>query len=83
MQSVFFKKTVTSQQSYKVTKKSKMSNTKKDKILIVGAGLCGTLLALRMAQRGYNVELREKRSDIRAAEFVGGRSINMALSDRG
>ena len=60
-----------------------MSNTKKDKILIVGAGLCGTLLALRMAQRGYNVELREKRSDIRAAAFVGGRSINLALSDRG
>ena len=59
-----------------------MSN-KKDKILIVGAGLCGTLLALRMAQRGYTVELREKRSDIRAAEFVGGRSINLALSDRG
>lgn len=60
-----------------------MSSTKKDKILIVGAGLCGTLLALRMAQRGYNVELREKRSDIRAAAFVGGRSINLALSDRG
>jgi kynurenine 3-monooxygenase len=56
---------------------------KKDKVLIVGAGLCGTLLALRMAQRGYNVELREKRGDIRAAEFVGGRSINLALSDRG
>jgi kynurenine 3-monooxygenase len=60
-----------------------MSNTKKNKILIVGAGLCGTLLALRMAQRGYNVELREKRSDIRTAAFVGGRSINLALSDRG
>ncbi len=56
---------------------------KKDKVLIIGAGLCGTLLALRMAQRGYNVELREKRGDIRAAEYVGGRSINLALSDRG
>jgi kynurenine 3-monooxygenase len=36
-----------------------------------------------MAQRGYTVELRGKRSDIRAADFVGGRSINLALSDRG
>lgn len=60
-----------------------MSNTNKDKILIIGAGLCGTLLALRMAQRGYKVELREKRSDMRNAEFIGGRSINLALSDRG
>ena len=56
---------------------------KKDKILIVGAGLCGTLLALRMAQRGYNVELREKLGDMREAEYAGGRSINLALSDRG
>ena len=26
---------------------------KKDKIVIIGAGLCGSLLALRLAQRGY------------------------------
>jgi len=30
---------------------------KKDKILIIGAGLCGSLLALRLAQRGYKVEV--------------------------
>lgn len=54
-----------------------------EKILIIGAGLCGSLLALRMAQRGYNVELFEKRPDLRTAEFVAGRSINLALSDRG
>ena len=54
-----------------------------EKVIIVGAGLCGTMLAIRMAQRGYIVELYERRSDMRAHGFVGGRSINLALSDRG
>lgn len=56
---------------------------KKDTILIVGAGLCGSLLALRMAQRGYQVEVYESRPDIRKSDFSAGRSINLALSDRG
>ncbi len=55
----------------------------KEKIIIVGAGLCGTLLSLRMAQRGYQVVVYEKRADQRNEEFVGGRSINLALSNRG
>jgi len=54
-----------------------------DKILIVGAGLCGTLLAIRMAQRGYQVELREQLADMRVGNVAAGRSINLALSDRG
>jgi kynurenine 3-monooxygenase len=54
-----------------------------EKILIIGAGLCGTMLALRMAQRGYTVELREKRPDMRKTAYIGGRSINLALSNRG
>ena len=54
-----------------------------EKIIIVGAGLCGTLLALRMAQRGYEVVVFEKRPDQRNSEFLGGRSINLALSNRG
>jgi len=32
------------------------------KIIIVGAGLCGCLLAIRLAQRGYLVSLYEKRA---------------------
>ncbi|RXJ46123.1 FAD-dependent oxidoreductase [Gelidibacter gilvus] len=52
-------------------------------ILIIGAGLCGSLLALRMAQRGYNVSLYEMRADLRTANISVGRSINLALSDRG
>ena len=52
-------------------------------ILIAGAGLSGTLLAVRLAQRGFEVELYESRPDMRSAEISAGRSINLALSDRG
>lgn len=56
---------------------------KKDKIIIIGAGLSGTLLAIRMAQRGFQVSLHEKRGDMRLETYEGGRSINLALSARG
>jgi len=56
---------------------------KKEKTLIVGAGLCGSLLALRMAQRGYQVEVYESRPDLRKSVISAGRSINLSLSDRG
>lgn len=52
-------------------------------ILIVGAGLCGSLLALRLAQHGYKITLVEKRQDLRKAKISAGRSINLAFSDRG
>ncbi len=52
-------------------------------ILIIGAGLCGSLLALRLAQRGHQVELIEKREDLRKTTIAAGRSINLALSNRG
>ncbi|MAO08261.1 MAG: kynurenine 3-monooxygenase [Alteromonas sp.] len=55
----------------------------KEHILIVGAGLCGSLLALRLAQRGYQITLTEKRPDLRKVTQDAGRSINLALSDRG
>ncbi len=56
---------------------------KKDKIVIIGAGLCGSLLALRLAQRGYKIEMYESRPDLRTTDILAGRSINLALSDRG
>lgn len=55
----------------------------KDNILIIGAGLCGSLLALRLAQRGFQIQLREDRSDLRKTDISAGKSINLALSDRG
>ena len=50
---------------------------------IVGAGLVGSLLALYLAQKGNKVTIFERRPDMRKADIGGGRSINLALSDRG
>jgi kynurenine 3-monooxygenase len=51
--------------------------------LIVGAGLAGSLLAIELARLGLRVLVVERRPDPRAAGFIGGRSINLALSVRG
>lgn len=56
---------------------------KSDTVLIIGGGLCGSLLALRLAQRGYKVEVYESRPDLRTTDISAGRSINLALSNRG
>ena len=53
------------------------------KIIIVGAGLVGSLWAVYMQKAGYQVVIYERRSDIRKAEISAGKSINLALSERG
>src|SRR5437763_12669261 len=53
------------------------------KFVLIGSGLAGGLLAACLGRRGYEVELYERRPDPRAGNFVGGRSINLALSTRG
>jgi kynurenine 3-monooxygenase len=53
------------------------------KVVIVGAGLVGSLWAVLMARRGYQVEVYERRPDMRKAGYKGGRSINLAMSERG
>ncbi|MFN8276962.1 MAG: NAD(P)/FAD-dependent oxidoreductase [Chitinophagales bacterium] len=50
---------------------------------IVGGGLIGSILAVLLSRRGHRVDVFERRSDFRKAGYVGGRSINLALSDRG
>ena len=52
-------------------------------ITLIGGGLVGALLALQLAKRGFAVEVYEKRPDPRRAGFLGGRSINLALAERG
>jgi kynurenine 3-monooxygenase len=52
-------------------------------ITIVGGGLVGALLATLLAQRGFAVDVFERRSDPRKAGYAGGRSINLALAERG
>ncbi|HEY2124748.1 MAG TPA: NAD(P)/FAD-dependent oxidoreductase, partial [Chthoniobacterales bacterium] len=54
-----------------------------EKFVLIGSGLAGGLLAAFFGRRGYKVELFERRADPRAGNFVGGRSINLALSTRG
>ena len=53
------------------------------RITIAGAGLAGSLLALLLAQRGYSVQLIERNPDPRLAGPQSGRSINLALAERG
>ena len=52
-------------------------------ITLIGAGLAGALLATLLARRGWRVEVFERRSDPRAVGYEGGRSINLALAERG
>ena len=53
------------------------------KFTIAGAGLAGALLATLLARRGWQVEVFEKRPDPRRKGYEGGRSINLALAERG
>lgn len=50
---------------------------------VVGAGLVGSLLSIYLAKRGYNITVYERRPDMRTNRISAGRSINLALSDRG
>jgi kynurenine 3-monooxygenase len=52
-------------------------------ITLIGGGLVGALLAQQLAHRGFAVDVYEKRADPRLAGFLGGRSINLALAERG
>ena len=55
----------------------------KKEVIIIGAGLVGSLWAVYLAKAGYSVTIYERRSDIRKAEISAGKSINLALSNRG
>ncbi len=52
-------------------------------IAIVGGGLVGSLLALSLTKRGFDVDVFERRPDMRKVQISAGRSINLALSTRG
>ena len=56
---------------------------RQSEITLVGAGLVGALLATLLAQRGFAVAVFERRPDPRKAGYAGGRSINLALTERG
>jgi kynurenine 3-monooxygenase len=56
---------------------------KQREVTIIGAGLVGALLSIYLVKRGYKVSVFERRADMRTEETEAGRSINLALSDRG
>ena len=57
--------------------------TRPETVTIAGAGLVGSLLSVMLGQRGYRVTIFERRADMRREEVESGRSINLALSERG
>ncbi len=62
---------------------SKLNNSEFRPVWIVGAGLAGALLATLLAKRGYKVAISEKRSSVELEQLAAGRSINLALAERG
>ena len=52
------------------------------KIAVVGSGLVGSLLAIYLKRAGHTVHVYDRSPDIRKTQF-SGRSINLAMSDRG
>lgn len=53
------------------------------RLTLVGAGLAGPLLATLLSRQGWEVDLFERRGDPRVHGYAGGRSINLALAERG
>ncbi|PCJ14381.1 MAG: kynurenine 3-monooxygenase [Gammaproteobacteria bacterium] len=56
---------------------------KPEQITLIGCGLVGALLAIYLARKGFKVDVFEKRPDLRLESISAGRSINLALANRG
>ncbi|MEA2176547.1 MAG: kynurenine 3-monooxygenase [Blastocatellia bacterium] len=54
-----------------------------ERIVIVGAGLVGSLLSVYLARKGYKVDIYDRNPDMRQAYNGSGRAINLTLCDRG
>lgn len=60
-----------------------MQPTDSNRVIVIGAGLAGTLMSILLARRGLGVELFERLPDLRRNPIPAGRSINLALAARG
>ena len=56
---------------------------KGERIVIVGAGLVGSVMAVCLADRGFAVDVYERSPDIRRSNLDAGKSINITLCERG
>ncbi|MGB9152611.1 MAG: NAD(P)/FAD-dependent oxidoreductase [Alphaproteobacteria bacterium] len=56
---------------------------KEQKIHVIGGGLVGSLAAIYLAQKGFAIDLYERRADMRRVDIPAGRSINLAVTARG
>ncbi|MDQ3190276.1 MAG: FAD-dependent monooxygenase [Bacteroidota bacterium] len=54
-----------------------------EKVTVIGAGLVGSLFSIYLARKGFHVDIFERRPDMREEKISAGKSINLALSDRG
>jgi kynurenine 3-monooxygenase len=61
---------------------STMASFGKGDVVVVGAGLVGSLLAYLLQKKGYNVTVFERYGDIRQIPSLG-RSINLVITSRG
>ena len=60
-----------------------MTTSSPRSLTIIGAGLAGSLLAILLSRQGWQITLYERRGDPRIADYESGRSINLALAERG
>lgn len=65
------------------TPKTESKESSKKRVIIVGAGLVGSLEAIYLSRMGYQVDVYERSEDSRKKNIYQGRSINLAMSDRG
>lgn len=54
-----------------------------ERMVVVGTGLVGSLLAVYLARQGHQVDIYDRNPDMRATYNGSGRAINLTLCDRG
>lgn len=60
-----------------------MNEKEKNSIVIIGAGLVGSLLGCYLSKKSFKIDIYEGREDIRIKQLSAGKSINLAISERG
>jgi len=68
---------------YRIVKRGNVNSGKNEKIIIIGGGLSGPVMAMYLAKKGCRVDIYEQRPDMRKENIPAGRSINLAISKRG